>query len=76
MSRFKGDTFKFPDEVQVNVKDEDTETKVEFEIEGQEPEKVVKKVEKQEPEIEIVDDAPPAETKYDTKNKHVEDPID
>ena len=23
MSRFKGDTFKFPDEVQVNVKDED-----------------------------------------------------
>lgn len=76
MSRFKGDTFKFPDEVQVNVKDEDKETKVEFEIEGQEPEKVVQKVEKQEPEIEIVDDTPPAETKYDTKNKHVEDPTE
>jgi hypothetical protein len=76
MSRFKGDTFKFPDEVQVNVKDEDSETKVEFEIEGQEPEKVSKKVEKQEPEIEIVDDTPPTETRYDTKNKHVEDPTE
>ena len=76
MASFKGDTFKFPDEVQVNVKDDDKETKVEFEIEGQEPEKVSKKVEKQEPEIEIVDDTPPTETKYDTKNKHVEDPTD
>jgi hypothetical protein len=76
MSKFKGDTFRFPDEVQVNVKNEDSETKVEFEIEGQEPEKVSKKVEKQEPEIEIVDDTPPTETQYDTKNKHVEDPTE
>lgn len=74
MSRFKGDTFKFPDEVQVNVKNDNV--KVEFEIEGQEPEKVIQKVEKQEPEIEIIDNVLPAETQYDPKNKHVEDPTE
>lgn len=76
MASFKGDTFKFPDEVQVNAKGEDKETKVEFEIEGQEPEKVVQKVEKPEPEIEIVEDTPPTEVKYDTKNKSIEDPTE
>lgn len=75
MSRFKGDTFKFPDEIQVNAKSDD-DVKVEFEIEGQEPEKVSKKVEKQEPEIEIIDNVLPTETQYDPKNKHVEDPTE
>lgn len=75
MSRFKGDTFKFPDEIQVNAKSND-DVKVEFEIEGQEPEKVTQKVEKQEPEIEIIDNVLPTETQYDTTNKHVEDPTE
>lgn len=65
MSKFRGDTFKFPDEVQVKAKvGEDDGVKVEFEIEGQEvkddSDKVVKadKPKKDEPEIEIVEDEP------------------
>lgn len=67
MSKFRGDTFKFPDEVQVKPKvGEDDGVKVEFEIEGaevkgDEDKKVEVKVEKpkaDEPEIEIVDDTP------------------
>lgn len=64
--KFRGDTFKFPDEMPVRAKvgEDDNEIKVEIEIEGQEPKeeaKVEKKVEapkKDEPEIEIVEDEP------------------
>ena len=63
MSKFRGDTFKFPDEMPVRSKvgQDDNEVKVEIEIEGQEPEVKVeeKKVEapkKDAPEIEIVED--------------------
>lgn len=65
MSKFRGDTFKFPDEVQVKAKVGEDEQKVEFEIEGaevkgDEDKKVETKVEKpkvEEADIEIVDDA-------------------
>lgn len=65
MSKFRGDTFKFPDEVQVKAKVGEDEQKVEFEIEGaevkgDEDKKVEPKADKpkvEEDEIEIVDDA-------------------
>lgn len=74
MSKFRGDTFKFPDEVQVNAKvGEDDGVKVEFEIEGQEA-KVEKadKPKRDEPEIEIVDDEP----EIDRPTPHSADPDD
>lgn len=63
---FRGDTFKFPDEVQVRPKigaDAENETKIEIEIEGQETKVETKaakeaKPKKEEPEIEIIDDIP------------------
>lgn len=79
MSKFRGDTFKFPDEMPVRAKagQDDNEVKVEIEIEGQEPEVKVeeKKVEapkKDEPEIEIVEDE---EVKVEAK-PHAADPND
>lgn len=79
--KFRGDTFKFPDEVQVRPKigeDTDKETKIEIEIEGQEtkvetkPAKETKpKVEepKLEEEIEIVndDEEPPSKNEADLR---------
>jgi hypothetical protein len=77
MSKFRGDTFKFPDEMPVRAKvgQDDNEVKVEIEIEGQEPEVKVeeKKVEapkKDAPEIEIVEDE---EVKADP-SPHAADP--
>ncbi len=66
MSKFRGDTFKFPDEVQVKAKVGEDEQEVEFEIEGaevkgDEDKKVEPKADKpkvEEAEIEIVDDTP------------------
>lgn len=62
---FRGETFKFPDEVQVRPKIGealDKETKIEIEIEGQETKVEAKaakeKKPKDEPEIEIIDDIP------------------
>lgn len=83
MSKFRGDTFKFPDEVQVKPKaGEDDGVKVEFEIEGQEvkddSDKVVKdeKVKKDEPEIEIVEDEPIADSNTPNRADPDEEELD
>ncbi len=82
MSKFRGDTFKFPDEVQVKPKvGEDDGVKVEFEIEGaevkgDEDKKVETKVEKpkvEEADIEIIDDTPVDDGK---PTPHAADPDD
>jgi hypothetical protein len=81
MSKFRGDTFKFPDEVQVKAKVGETEQKVEFEIEGaevkgDEDKKVETKVEKpkvEEADIEIIDDTPADDGK---PTPHAADPDD
>lgn len=81
MSKFRGDTFKFPDEVQVKAKVGETEQKVEFEIEGaevkgDEDKKVETKVEKpkvEEADIEIIDDTPVDDGK---PTPHAADPDD
>jgi hypothetical protein len=72
MSKFRGDTFKFPDEVQVKAKVGEDEQKVEFEIEGaevktDEDKKVAPKADKpkvEEDEIEIIDDTPADDGKH------------
>lgn len=79
MSKFRGDTFKFPDEVQVRPKtgvDVDNETKIEIEIEGEETKvetKPAKEARVEEPkldeEIEIVndDEDPPSKNEADLR---------
>ncbi len=78
--KFRGDTFKFPDEMPVRAKvgEDVNEVKVEIEIEGQEPKtddkkveekKVETKVEEPKDEIEIVEDAPTEDNK-----PHKDDP--
>lgn len=77
MSKFRGDTFKFPDEVQVRPKagdDAENETKIEIEIEGEEAKVEAKpakepKPKKEEPEIEIVEDneEPPSKNEADLR---------
>jgi hypothetical protein len=73
MSKFKGDTFKFPDEVTVKPKEDGEElSKVEFEIEGEDPPKSNAKVEKpkkDDPEIEIIDDIPEDEKRPEPKEE-------
>jgi hypothetical protein len=76
MSKFKGDTFKFPDEVTVKPKEgSDDLNKVEYEIEGEEALKSEVKVDKSskaDSEIEIVDDEP----LIDKATPNVADPDD
>jgi hypothetical protein len=53
--KFRGDTFKFPDEMPVRAKvgEDENEVKVEFEIEGQEPKAEEKKVEEKKVEVKV-----------------------
>lgn len=77
--KFRGDTFKFPDEVQVRPKegeDAANETKIEIEIEGEETKVETKpaketKPKKDEPEIEIVndDEEPPSKNEADLRDE-------
>lgn len=76
MAKFKGDEFKFPDEQEVKAPDD---SKIEFEIEGEEAPKEKVKVEKkaeEAPEIEIVDDTPARDRGRKPLDREVVDPTD